>query len=246
MPGRSSLAEVEQAYKQLAALQLGFNRPPTETFVQQCCEPLVVSVSGDLLLYMFVLTGTQSDVWQPCTSGFTTATVEGSTQAPRLAIMQVLATSCSKISDHKLLEQSGKVVLQTLKAHQDAKTAIGPKGPSNRLYTPGFRALNHILATLRSQHGLSTAELLELLRHFFTYGVELSLASPVPVAAALGVTTPKDSASASNATYSPPHARRQSTSSAGRGPHRWHVCWHSYSRAHAGAYWQEQIIHLEQ
>lgn len=170
MPGRSSLAEVEQANKQLAALQTSFNKPARETYAQQCYEPLVV-----------------------------------------------LSTNCSKVSNHKLLEHSGKIVLLTLKACLGTKTATGPKGPSDRLYTAGFRALNSILATLRSQHGLSTAELLELLRHFFTHGVQLSLASPVgPAAAAFSHATLRDTASASQARYRPPHARRRSsTSSAG-------------------------------
>ncbi|KAL3153660.1 hypothetical protein ABBQ32_013261 [Trebouxia sp. C0010 RCD-2024] len=174
MPGRSSLAEVEQANQQLAALQTGFKKPAIETYVQQCHEPLLL-----------------------------------------------LSTNCSKISDQKLLGQSGKLVLLALKACQGAKTATGAKGPSDRLYTAGFRALNSILATLQSQHGLSTAELLELLRQFFTHGVELSLASPVgPAAAAFSHATLRDTASASQARYRPPHARRRSsTSSAGMGPH---------------------------
>lgn len=128
--------------------------------------------------------------------------------------MQVLSASCSKISDHNLLEQSGKAILQTLKACQAARTTAGLKVPSNRFYTAGFRTLSTILATLRSQHGLSTAELVELLRQFFTHGLELSLGSTVtPAAAAFGHGPLRDSASAGNARYRPPHARRRSSSS---------------------------------
>lgn len=128
--------------------------------------------------------------------------------------MQVLSTSCSKISNQKLLEQSGKAILQSLKGYHDAVTTVGPKVHNNRFYTAGFKALNSVLATLRGQHGLSIAELVELLRHFFTYGVELSLGSTVgPAAAASGHETVRDSASASSARYQPPHARRRSSSS---------------------------------
>lgn len=164
-----------------------------------------------------VLHGTESD---QCSSGFPHSKVHVSKHFD-FAVMQLLSTNCSKISDQKLLGQSGKLVLLALKACQGAKTATGAKGPSDRLYTAGFRALNSILATLQSQHGLSTAELLELLRQFFTHGVELSLASPVgPAAAAFSHATLRDTASASQARYRPPHARRRSsTSSAGMGPH---------------------------
>lgn len=145
--------------------------------------------------------------------------------------MQVLSTSCSKISDQKLLEQSGKAILQTLKACQEGRPTIGPKVLSNRFYTAGFKALNSILATLRSQHGLSTAELVELLRHFFTYGVELSLGSAaVPAAAAFGHGSVRNSASAGRVRYQPPHARRRSSSSSAgkqcRSPHAGVSCSH--------------------
>ena len=131
-----------------------------------------------------------------------------------VAFVQVLSTSCSKISDRKLLEQSGKAILQTLKACQGARTTISLKVSSNRFYTAGFRALSTILATLRSQHGLSTAELVELLRHFFTHGLELSLASTVtPAAVTFGQGSLRDGAAAGSARYRPPHARRRSSSS---------------------------------
>ena len=136
----------------------------------------------------------------------------------------MLSCSCSKISNQTLLEQAGKAVLQTLKACQDGRPTNGPRVHSNRFYTAGFKALNSILATLRSQHGLSTAELVELLRHFFTYGIELSLGSTaVPTAAAFGHGSLRDSAPAGTARYQPPHARRRSSSSSAgkqcRSPH---------------------------
>lgn len=128
--------------------------------------------------------------------------------------MQVLSTTCGKISDHKLLEQSGKAILQTLKACQGARSTVSLKVPSNRFFIAGFRALSSVLATLRGQHALSTAELVELLRHFFTHGLELPLGSIMtPAASAFVHGSLRESASAGSARYRPPHARRRSSSS---------------------------------
>ena len=135
---------------------------------------------------------------------------------------QVLATNCSKVSDHKLLQQSGKAVLQTLRACCHASSRIGDNASSLRLFTIGFRALNSIIATLHGQHGMSTAELVDLLKQFFTCGVELNVAltpsgAYTSPAAAAAVTrwasgTP---ALSEKAPYVPPHARRRSSSNTG-------------------------------
>ena len=138
---------------------------------------------------------------------------------------QALATHCSKVSDHKLLQQSAKAILEVLKACHDAANDLKDTSSSSKLYTAGFRALNSIIAALRSEHGMSTAELVELLRHFFTYGNELVAATTIPFTAATAGGTAvtvtaapgasQGSGSVRTAAYRPPHARRRSSSSTG-------------------------------
>lgn len=130
--------------------------------------------------------------------------------------LQILAAKCGKANDHKLLQQSAKYILQTLKLCQEATAAANLKACFDQVYTAGFRALNSILATLRSQHGLSTAELVELLRHFFTHGVELNFGLSTTNAAVFGLASPNSTTPAGSTRYRPPHARRRSSSSSGK------------------------------
>ena len=95
------------------------------------------------------------------------------------------------------------------------------KSLAAKLFTSGFRALNSVLAALRGQHSMNTAELVDLLRHFFTYGIELEVASratfTAPVAGETSVTSqlPQSSLSGGKLPYRPPHARRRSSSNSG-------------------------------
>lgn len=138
--------------------------------------------------------------------------------------VQALASNCSKVSDQKLLQQSGKATLQALRAyHEAAASNFEDKSLSSRLYTAGFRALNSILASLRGQHSMSTAELVDLLRHFFTYDIELNatpsgaytVAVQTTSAAALGARGSPNQGSIGKAAYRPPHARRRPSSGTG-------------------------------
>ena len=90
-----------------------------------------------------------------------------------------------------------------------------------KLYTSGFRALNGVLAALRSQHSMNTAELVDLLRHFFTYGIEQDIISrPAFSSTAAGESAltsqlSQSSLSGGKVPYRPPHARRRSSSNSG-------------------------------
>ena len=138
--------------------------------------------------------------------------------------VQALAAHCSKITDSKLLQQSGQAILQTLRAccHESASN-LDDRSMAPKLYIAGFRALNSILAALRAQHGMSTTELVDLLRHFFTYGIELDASASgaqtelaATVMTAFGSRNVQDIGSASKGAYRPPHARRRSSSSTGK------------------------------
>ncbi len=138
--------------------------------------------------------------------------------------VQALATHCSKITDSKLLQQSGQAILQTLRACHESASNLDDRSMVPKLYVAGFRALNSILAALRAQHGMSTAELVDLLRHFFTYGNELDASASgaqtelaaTAMATAFGSRSVQDIGLPSKGAYRPPHARRRSSSSTGK------------------------------
>ena len=138
-----------------------------------------------------------------------------------LLLMQVLACSCSKVSDQKLLQQAGRTTLQLLRTCHDAGSKIMEKSLAAKLFTSGFRALNSVLAALRGQHSMNTAELVDLLRNFFTYGIELDVTSRAAFpASATGETSltaqlSQSSLLGSKLPYRPPHARRRSSSNSG-------------------------------
>ncbi|DBA69376.1 TPA: hypothetical protein ACH3X2_012848, partial [Trebouxia sp. C0005] len=137
--------------------------------------------------------------------------------------VQALATHCSKITDSKLLQQSGQAILQTLRACHESAGNLDDRSMLPKLYVAGFRALNSILAALRAQHGMSTAELVDLLRHFFNYGIELDASTSgaqtelaaTAMATAFGSRGVQDIGLAGKGAYRPPHARRRSSSSTG-------------------------------
>ena len=142
--------------------------------------------------------------------------------------VQALATHCSKITDPKLLQQSGQAILQTLRACHESASNLDNRLMASKLYIAGFRALNSILAALRAQHGMSTAELVDLLRHFFTYGNELDASASgtqtelaaTAMATAFGSRSVQDIGLAGKGAYRPPHARRRSSSTG-----RMHSLW---------------------
>ena len=139
-------------------------------------------------------------------------------------IVQALATHCSKVTDCMLLQQSGQAILQTLRACHESASNLDDRSMAAKLYIAGFRALNSILAALRAQHGMSTAELVDLLRHFFTYGNELDASTSgaqtelaaTALATAFGSRSVQDIGPAGTGAYRPPHARRRSSSSTGK------------------------------
>ena len=135
--------------------------------------------------------------------------------------VQALAAHCSKITDSKLLQQSGQAILQTLRACHESASNLDDRSMAPKLYVAGFRALNSILAALRAQHGMSTTELVDLLRHFFTYGIVLDASGAQTELAATDMTAfgsrnVQDIGPASKWAYRPPHARRRSSSSTGK------------------------------
>ncbi|DBA99192.1 TPA: hypothetical protein ACH3X3_011813 [Trebouxia sp. C0006] len=138
-------------------------------------------------------------------------------------IVQALATHCSKITDSELLQQSGQAILQILRACHESASNLDDRSLAPKLYVAGFRALNSILAALRAQHGMSTAELVDLLRHFFTYGNELDASTSgaqtelaaTALATTFGSRSVQDIGPAGKGAYRPPHARRRSSSSTG-------------------------------
>ncbi|DBA95791.1 TPA: hypothetical protein ACH3X1_001342 [Trebouxia sp. C0004] len=137
--------------------------------------------------------------------------------------LQALASHCSKVTDSKLLQQSGQAILQTLRACHESASNLDDRSMAPKLYVAGFRALNSILAALRAQHGMSTAELVDLLRHFFTYGNELAASASgaqtelaaTAMATAFGSRSVQDIGLAGKGPYRPPNARRRSSSSTG-------------------------------
>ncbi len=143
---------------------------------------------------------------------------------PLWLTVQALATHCSKITDSKLLQQSGQAILQTLRACHESASNLDDRSMAPKLYVAGFRALNSILAALRAQHGMSTAELVDLLRHFFTYGNELDASTSgaqtelaaTAMTTAFGSRSVQDIGPAGKGAYRPPHARRRSSSSTGK------------------------------
>ncbi len=152
-------------------------------------------------------------------------------------IVQALATHCSKksMTDSKLLQQSGQAILQTLRACHESASNLDDRSMAPKLYIAGFRALNSILAALRAQHGMSTAELVDLLRHFFTYGNELDASTSgaqtelasTALATAFGSRSVQDIGPAGKGAYRPPHARRRSSSSTGKMHCLWIVSVHN-------------------
>lgn len=134
-------------------------------------------------------------------------------------ILQVLGTLCSKAPDQQLLHASGQSILGSLESALKAVHSKSAQKSTERHIHTGLRALNIILTSAQSKHGLNMIDLVEVLRQCFTFGVDLEAVSSTASSSGLGL-SPAAAHSASVVTptaarYRPPH-RRQSSSNSGQ------------------------------
>lgn len=133
--------------------------------------------------------------------------------------LQVLGTLCSKAPDQQLLHASGKSILGALESSLKAINSKSALKSTERHIHTGLRALNIILTSAQSKHGLNMIDLVEILRQCFTFGVDLeavsSTVSPSGLVLSPAGAQPASAVRQTAARYRPPH-RRQSSSNSGQ------------------------------